>query len=403
MTTLDPHALAELVRKNPMFDAQWYQREYPEIEYHADGNPDPAFHYANYGYKESRLPSVLFDGNKYSDFHNLRDVNPLVHYLEHGARGDYRVNARLPEILTKVSLGLELLPSERLYYLEHFYSTNLKQDFDLANQAPVTLNEKLLYLHAFGEGKSSDEISAFATKALALQDSTQQAQALKDLGLSDEALSHVQSPAVVLKSAKDLELAKLPENFRVKCNGYATQIYMHNKSRGKLPVLQNLFAQEQQRAAVFLQQDALSPLYQLTPDLLVYDLAPLMAHAPKNAVPSKVELWCVNGKVAYSLLFGSAGSNTVAIYDRDFKLQASALSTPLGNYRIAPVEKCACFDQLVAFAEQCARDRAFLSVSFLTTGEDYVLEDISLYPYNNIFVCSNDFSLKAAAQIELTK
>ena len=66
MTTLDPHALAELVRKNPMFDDQWYQREYPEIEYHADGNPDPAFHYANYGYKENRLPSVLFDGNKYS-------------------------------------------------------------------------------------------------------------------------------------------------------------------------------------------------------------------------------------------------------------------------------------------------------------------------------------------------
>ena len=64
LAALDANQRADLVRASALFDEQWYRAQYPAIEYHQDGNPDPAYHYANYGYREC-LPSVLFDGISY--------------------------------------------------------------------------------------------------------------------------------------------------------------------------------------------------------------------------------------------------------------------------------------------------------------------------------------------------
>lgn len=399
MTTLDPQALAEIVRNSRLFDAQWYQQEYPEIEYHPEGNPDPAFHYANYGYKESRLPSVLFDGNKYSAFHNLRDINPLVHYLEHGARGDYSVTARTSEIMTKASLGGLMCVSERIFYLCKLYSTVLKQNYNPATQEPATLSEKLFYLHALSEGKDSKEHETFLQKAKALCDYNQTPETLKAMGLSDADLALVQKPALVFKSVKDLDVTRLPNSFRLKFNGNSiSQLFVRNKNSVKPGTLHQICTQEQQKAALLLKQDALSISAGENADIVIYDLSPLQVH-DREAIPHKVELWCLNGKVEFSLHFGD--NNTIGIYDRSFNLEPSDFITASGALNAAPVAKCACFERMVEFAERCAQDRPFLSVSFITTGEDLILDEIQLYPYNCFFLCSNDFALKSGAKLQL--
>jgi len=73
-----------LLLNSNLFDADWYLAQYPDIK---ETGADPALHYLEHGYKESRDPSKNFSSFKYyqdnPDVKNQNE-NPLVHYLRHG-------------------------------------------------------------------------------------------------------------------------------------------------------------------------------------------------------------------------------------------------------------------------------------------------------------------------------
>ncbi len=79
-------AQVEAVRNSPLFDAQWYLAQNPEV---VRENIDPAVHYVFHGAAEGRWPHPLFHSDYYlahSPEVSAQEHNPLLHYIEHGAR-----------------------------------------------------------------------------------------------------------------------------------------------------------------------------------------------------------------------------------------------------------------------------------------------------------------------------
>ncbi len=69
---------------DPLFDAAWYLKEYPDV---AAAGVDPYWHYMTYGWKEGRNPSPYFNTNYYLNQNPdvaAAGVNPLTHYETYG-------------------------------------------------------------------------------------------------------------------------------------------------------------------------------------------------------------------------------------------------------------------------------------------------------------------------------
>ncbi len=76
-------------KANPLFDAEWYLAEYPEV---AASGLEPFRHYDRYGFRKGYNPNPWFNTNWYLDSApELRDAgeNPLDHYLHFGAAGAF--------------------------------------------------------------------------------------------------------------------------------------------------------------------------------------------------------------------------------------------------------------------------------------------------------------------------
>src|SRR4051812_9269364 len=78
----------EDLRKSGLFDPDYYLATYPDI---ADRNLDPLVHYLEEGAKEGRNPSAAFDAAFYLEQcreKGEQPPNPLLHYIRLGkARG----------------------------------------------------------------------------------------------------------------------------------------------------------------------------------------------------------------------------------------------------------------------------------------------------------------------------
>ena len=73
------------IKSSNLFDEIFYLESYPEVI----GGTDPLIQYIYDGYKEKKIPSMMFDGNLYLEEH--KDVknagmNPLVHYVLFGKK-----------------------------------------------------------------------------------------------------------------------------------------------------------------------------------------------------------------------------------------------------------------------------------------------------------------------------
>ena len=84
VNSLERMIQADLVRRSSYFDRRWYLAAYPDVK--ASGG-DPARHYALFGHKEGREPSLRFYGAQYLE--NNPDVaaagvNPLIHFILYG-------------------------------------------------------------------------------------------------------------------------------------------------------------------------------------------------------------------------------------------------------------------------------------------------------------------------------
>ncbi|WP_299585372.1 hypothetical protein [uncultured Microbulbifer sp.] len=83
---MDEKYQIQLLIDSPLFDADWYKSQHPDI---ANIKLTPEQHYLRYGWRMGRSPSVLFCGESYQQ--SYPDVvqsneNPLVHYLRFGRR-----------------------------------------------------------------------------------------------------------------------------------------------------------------------------------------------------------------------------------------------------------------------------------------------------------------------------
>jgi O-antigen biosynthesis protein len=79
-------AKVRLIAASGLFDCDWYLAQYPDL---CAARVDPLVHYLRHGAAEGRDPNPLFDSDWYLDrYPDVRaaGVNPLVHYLCHGAR-----------------------------------------------------------------------------------------------------------------------------------------------------------------------------------------------------------------------------------------------------------------------------------------------------------------------------
>ncbi len=73
-----------MLRKSPLFDAQWYQNKYPDI---ATSRLDPAVHFIRFGGREGRSPSPKFNSANYLKSNpdvSAVGINPLIHYIQYG-------------------------------------------------------------------------------------------------------------------------------------------------------------------------------------------------------------------------------------------------------------------------------------------------------------------------------
>lgn len=81
---MDEKYQIQLLKESPLFDAEWYREQYPDVE---SVKLTPEQHYLRYGWRMGRSPSASFCGAKYQQ--SYPDVvqsneNPLVHYLRFG-------------------------------------------------------------------------------------------------------------------------------------------------------------------------------------------------------------------------------------------------------------------------------------------------------------------------------
>lgn len=75
---------AALLKSSPLFDADWYRREYPDV---AASRLDPAVHFVRFGGSEGRSSSPKFNAANYLKANPdvaVAGINPLVHYIQYG-------------------------------------------------------------------------------------------------------------------------------------------------------------------------------------------------------------------------------------------------------------------------------------------------------------------------------
>lgn len=111
----------KLLAASPLFQAQWYLEQYPDV---ASSGANPIFHYFTHGAIERRNPSPRFDGNWYLQRHPdvmAAGANPLVHYLESGI---HEGRERRPLILTENGeQDLELLRDFKIVAKSSFFDS----------------------------------------------------------------------------------------------------------------------------------------------------------------------------------------------------------------------------------------------------------------------------------------
>jgi len=83
--------VADALARSPLFDAEWYQRAYPDVQ---AAGIDPLQHYCRFGGRELRNPSADFDAQAYvGRYPEARSsgLNPLYHYLRYGKKKGFEI------------------------------------------------------------------------------------------------------------------------------------------------------------------------------------------------------------------------------------------------------------------------------------------------------------------------
>ncbi|WP_444898981.1 hypothetical protein ACJJIX_11790 [Microbulbifer sp. VAAC004] len=81
---MDERYQIQLLMESPLFDAEWYKNQHPDVE---SKKLTPEQHYLRYGWRMGRNPSVSFCSVSYQEQYPdvvQNNENPLIHYLNFG-------------------------------------------------------------------------------------------------------------------------------------------------------------------------------------------------------------------------------------------------------------------------------------------------------------------------------
>lgn len=395
---LDANQRAELIRHSALFDEEWYREQYPHIEYHPDGNPDPAYHYANYGYRDCQ-PSVLFDGQRYLKEQGLTDVNPLLHCLSQGESTlPYRISWALEEAMAKYAFGLNLKPSERLLLAEHSFNLRRRNPVDLT-QRPLNLEQQLFVYEALHATK--------LPQGQALNQLLRE-RAVKEEFISDP-ITTVPVEKMSILNSEGLKWSELPQSMRLNiCGMFQHQLIISNKEQQVGEVLN--FVHEVNNATVH--QHLLQPFnpeYHGPYSALIYGPEDPIVQGTLATIKQKgtmllhqIEFWCAQGQVLCAL---SHQSPAVTVFDSQGKMLPYAFALEGDNFRPinAQHEKMERFEELSGEALKVAGDAPFMAVTYLLVpnANVYVLTNISALPYGGNFSFTQDFSIRLAQKAKL--
>ncbi len=408
LAALDANQRAELVRQSALFDEAWYRAQYPEIAYHSDGNPDPAYHYANYGFKECQ-PSVLFDGKRYLKEQSLSEVNPLLHCLSTSMSSrPYRVRGAIEQVLAQHALGLPLTRSERLLLAEHSYgpmSSDSMVDLCVPQQSlalqlyvkaalnPTPLPQGSALVAYLREHGVSPEFIAEPLKTIP----TAQLKVVGEEGLN---------PATAALGWK-----LLPQSLRVSDSClHQHQLLIPNRAKHQSSEILNFVADLERLARNAQAEQPFNSDYPDERELLIYGPNDPIVAATLEAIKNQstltlnqLDFWCARGQVLCAL---SHQSPAITIFDSQGKMLPYAISIEPGRMRAINAQHptIARFDELAAAALQAADGSEFMAVSFAVVPQVdiHLITHLSALPFGGHFAFTQGFEVHLAQRAQLT-
>lgn len=100
----------QLVEASILFDANWYVERYPDVK---AAKMSPAAHYCKYGWQMLRDPSSQFSTVEYlSSYKDIKNINPLVHYLKYGKKEQRSITPSQGKLLLKKIEARQLQPRD---------------------------------------------------------------------------------------------------------------------------------------------------------------------------------------------------------------------------------------------------------------------------------------------------
>ncbi|MBV7316766.1 glycosyltransferase family 2 protein [Shewanella sp. NIFS-20-20] len=114
-------SLIKEIQNSGLFDAEWYLKQYPDVE---KNNLSPLDHYLEYGWKMGRNPSSEFDTNYYLKSNSdvtAAGINPLLHFIQNGKK-EGRIS-KTTRVLSENSVV-----KNELAQLNHDYAGRIKKN-----------------------------------------------------------------------------------------------------------------------------------------------------------------------------------------------------------------------------------------------------------------------------------
>lgn len=175
----------KVIRSSPYFDATWYNHVYPDVP---EAGMKPDIHFALFGWKEGRNPSINFETRdylrRYPDVAEA-DMNPLVHYELYGkeegriVKGSPSGNKYEFSFWQKLTFGWECWLGKRKYKAEieknkharilvclHLFymdSWPLLAEY-LSNLKAYNVDYVITYVDGLYDKETLKKVQAFSTK-----------------------------------------------------------------------------------------------------------------------------------------------------------------------------------------------------------------------------------------------
>lgn len=366
------------IKNSRFFDKEWYLREYPDIS----STQDPYLHYLTIGWKEGRLPSAIFDQNRYLSIYSINEC-PLLHYERHGYTGFFPA-PRYMDICLRMHAGIDLTISEKVLYLVQTYKNTTGKTLNIIHSSPLTYSEKINWLM----------LNYFDDRMTILADKYRSKLYLKELLGQDYSIPLIN----VYNNANEIDFSALPNSFVLKTNwGAGNNYIVKNKqsadlhkiisdfNKWMLPSGNNYF-------------HFLEPSYKnISPKIICEEYK-----EDKNGNLYDFKVTCFNGvpKLIH-LHLCNIGTSTFFDTDGNFlpitlNLKKNSPNNISPNISLPPFYK-----KLLFISKKIAAPFPLVRVDFFFTETEYYLGEITFFQNAGCFYLNEDWDLKLGSWLKL--